>query len=132
MSALADAILFLHAAFVLFVILAVPAIAIGHFRRRAWVRNRWFRGAHLVAIAIVVLQAWLGVLCPLTIWENHLREQAGEAGYERGFVAHWVHELLFYDAEPWVFTVIYTAFGLLVVLLLIICPPNWRERKRAR
>jgi hypothetical protein len=37
-----------------------------------------------------------------------------------------VHELLFYDAPGWVFTLVYTAFGLLVVAAFILAPPRRR------
>ena len=65
----------------------------------------------------MVLQAWLGQLCPLTTWENELRRLAGQSGYKETFVEHWLHEVLFYQAGPWIFTTIYTCFGVLVVLV---------------
>ena len=46
-------------------------------RRRVcweWVRNWWFRVAHLVAILIVAAEAFLDIPCPLTEWEYRLRE----------------------------------------------------------
>jgi len=60
--------------------------------------------AHFVAIGIVVAQAWLGVLCPLTSLEMFFRERAGGATYQGSFIAHWLHALLFSDAPLWVFT----------------------------
>jgi hypothetical protein len=53
----------------------------------------------------------------LTLWENELRRLAGQSGYKETFVEHWLHEGLFYQAEPWVFTTIYTCFGVLVMLV---------------
>ena len=38
-----------------------------------WVRLRWFRITHLCAIGVVVIQSWLGVMCPLTTLEMALR-----------------------------------------------------------
>jgi len=115
-SLLADAILLIHFAFVVFVVAGFLLILIGLLARWSWVYNRVFRLTHLSAIGIVVLQAWFGQLCPLTVWENEFRQQAGESGYAETFVEHWLHKLLFYQAEPWVFTIIYTVFGVLVVL----------------
>ena len=123
---LADAILLSHFAFVVFVVAGFLAILIGLLARWQWVHNRAFRITHLAAIGIVVLQAWFGQLCPLTIWENELRQAAGESVYAETFVEHWLHKLLFYQAEPWVFTAIYTAFGVLVVLVWYL------GRRRAR
>src|SRR5207244_4008272 len=74
----ADAVLVLHAAFVLFVVLGLAAIWIGAALGRPFAFNPWFRGTHLAAIAFVVVQPVLGYLCPLTIWEDQLRGQVTE------------------------------------------------------
>ena len=111
----ADALLALHVAFVLFVVVGLALILAGAWRGWGWVRNPWFRVAHLAAIGIVVLQAWLGRICPLTIWEMALRERAGDATYTGAFIAHWLQALLYYEAPLWVFGIAYTAFGALVV-----------------
>ena len=111
----ADAILFIHFLFVCFVVIGLALIFVGRWRRWGWVRNFRFRVAHLAAIAIVVLQSWLGMICPLTIWEMDLRVRAGEQAYAGSFVAHWIEELLYYRAPEWVFILLYTAFGALVV-----------------
>ena len=116
-SLLADAMLVIHVAFVVFVVIGFMLILLGLLAHWSWIHNRIFRITHLAAIGIVVLQAWLGQLCPLTVWENELRRRAGQSGYTETFVEHWLHEVLFYQAEPWVFTTIYTGFGVLVVLV---------------
>src|SRR5438309_978417 len=99
-SLAADVVVVLHAAYVSFVIFGQLAIVIGILRRWAWVRNRWFRWLHLIAISIVVVESLLGIVCPLTTYEGWLRARAGQSGYRGDFVGHWVHELLFYDAPP--------------------------------
>ena len=114
---LADAMLLIHFAFVVFVVVGFLLILTGLLARWSWVHNRIFRITHLAAIGVVVVQAWFGKLCPLTVWENEFRQQAGESAYAETFVVHWLHKLLFYQAEPWVFTIIYTVFGVLVVLV---------------
>ena len=111
----ADVVLYLHAAFVVFVVTGLLLIVIGHFAGWHWVRNGWFRLAHLAAIIVVISQAWLGVLCPLTTLEMWLRNKAGDAVYPGAFIAHWVEYFLYYDAPAWVFTLSYSAFGLLVI-----------------
>lgn len=122
---LADLVLFVHASIVAFVILGLLVILIGLGLRWRWVRNFWFRIFHLLAIAQVVGQAWCGVVCPSTIWENQLRTKAGQSTYPGGFVAYWVGEALFYQAEPWVFTTAYTVFGCLVLATFVFGRPNW-------
>ncbi|NNE35497.1 MAG: DUF2784 family protein, partial [Rhodothermales bacterium] len=69
--------LFAHVLFVAFVIFGLVLILAGKLRAWSWVRNPWFRLAHLAGIAVVVLQSWLGAICPLTKWEVALREKAG-------------------------------------------------------
>jgi len=115
---LADAILVLHFSIVVYVIGGLGAgISWLAWSRPAWAAARWFRYTHLAAVAVIVLQSWLGVICPLTTWENALRQRAGQPAYEESFVQHWLHQLLFYSAPWWVFTLIYTAFGLIVALV---------------
>ena len=123
-AALADAVLLLHFALVLFVVGGLPAIVVGNRRGWRWVNGRGFRGLHLVAIGVVALQAWLGADCPLTTLESWLRVQAGQAGYATSFVEHWIHRVLFHTAPAWVFTAGYTAFALLVALLWWRHPPR--------
>lgn len=111
----ADGVLITHVAFVAFVVGGLLVILGGGFRGWKWIRNPWFRAAHLAGIALVVVQAWLGIVCPLTVLEMHLRDQAGDATYNGTFVAHWLQRLLFYNVPPWVFVVCYTLFGLAVI-----------------
>lgn len=120
----ADLLLILHTLLVAFVILGLLATFIGYVRNWRWVRNYWFRLSHLVVIAVVVLQSWLGVPCPLTSWEMALRERAGEAGYDGSFIEHWLQSLLYYSAPDWVFILVYTVFGALVVLSWFLVRPR--------
>lgn len=126
-SLAADIILIIHFLFVLFVVLSLLLIFIGKFRQWVWVTNFWFRVSHLIAIGIVVLQSWLGIICPLTTWEMELRQKAGEAVYQESFIAYWLNKILYYQAPWWVFVVIYTLFGSLVV-----CSWFWVKPKRLK
>ncbi len=125
---LADAVLVLHLGVVLFIVAGLVLVLVGNLRGWQWVNRRWFRLAHLGAIVYVVVQAWLGRLCPLTTLEQWLRERAGSATYGGSFVEHWVQRVLYYDAPPWVFTLVYTAFGLLVLVAWRHFPPRPRDR----
>ena len=112
---LADSLLLIHVLFVAFVVVGLILIVAGKISSWSWVRNPWFRLAHLACIAIVVLQSWLGKICPLTIWEMALRARAGDATYTGSFIAHWLSEILYYQAPQWVFGLLYTLFGMLVI-----------------
>ncbi len=121
---LADAVLVSHFGVVLFVVGGLVVVVAGNWLQWPWVNQLWFRLAHLAAIAVVVLQAWLGQFCPLTTLESWLRVQAGAAAYEKSFIEHWFQRLIYYEAPFWVFTVAYTAFALLVLLAWWRFPPR--------
>lgn len=107
---LADVVLVVHFSFVLFVIGGLALIWLGAAAGWHWVRNFWFRAAHLGAIAFVAGEALLGIWCPLTVWEARLRGDSAQ----KSFMADWVHRLLYYDLPEWMFTVVYVLFGLVV------------------
>ncbi|MEQ8515562.1 MAG: DUF2784 domain-containing protein [Chromatocurvus sp.] len=121
---LADALLVIHTLFVVFVVFGLMAIYIGHFLEWYWIRNRVFRIMHLLAIGIVVMQSWIGVTCPLTAWEMALREEAGSQVYSDSFIQHWLQFLLYYSAGEWVFIVVYTGFGGLVLASWYLVRPH--------
>lgn len=121
---LADVVLVIHAAFAGFVVFGLLMILVGGSLGWRWIRNPWFRLLHLGGIGVVVVQAWLGVVCPLTTWEMSLRASAGQPTYGGTFVSHWLHRILFFEAPAWVFVVCYTVFGLLVALSWIFVRPR--------
>jgi len=121
---LADAVLLLHFLFVFFVIGALVVTLVGGYRRWSWVRNYYFRLAHLLCIGIVVLQSWLGVICPLTTLEMWLRGLAGDKQYSGSFIGYWLEYFLYYQAPLWVFILTYSLFGLLVILTWVYLPPE--------
>lgn len=121
---LADTLLVLHVLFVAFVVLGLVTIYAGYFFNWRWVRNKTFRIVHLCAIGYVVVQAWLGVVCPLTTWEMALRAEAGAATYSGSFIQYWLHSLLYFTLPEWVFVVVYTLFGSLVLASWFLVKPR--------
>ncbi len=121
---LADGVLLLHAALVVFVVAGPLLVMLGAARAWFWTAQRGWRRLHLLAIAIVVVEAWLGIECPLTTLEAWLRLQAGQPLHGQGFIAHWVGRLLFYEAPAWVFTLVYSGFALLVAWTWWRWPPR--------
>ena len=132
-SLLADAILLLHGVIVLFNVGALPVIWLGYFRGWRFVRDFSFRAAHLLLIGFVAAESALGELCPLTTWEDEFRRKAGaDPRYPGGFVAHWVHHLIFYDLSERAFTLVYGLFFALVVFTWVWVkphPPAWWTRR---
>lgn len=123
-SNLADLVLLIHFAIVLFVVGGLLLIILGNLLRWPWVNRWWFRAIHLLAISVVVLESWLGIECPLTTLENWLRLQAGQGVYQGSFIQHWVHGVMFYQAPGWVFALAYTLFALAVVAAWWRWPPQ--------
>ena len=116
---IADAVLVVHALFVLFIVGGFALILLGT-RRWSWVRNRTFRILHLAAIAFVTAEALIGITCPLTTWEDALRG----GGPERSFISRWVARLLYYDFPEWVFATGYSVFALAVLWTWRMVPPR--------
>ncbi len=127
---LADAVLLLHFGVVLFVVGGLLLVLVGNRLHWPWVNGLGFRVAHLAAIAVVVMQAWLGQACPLTTLESWLRTQAGSPSYEGSFIEHWVQRVIYHEAPSWVFTVLYTVFAALVLLAWWRYPPRRKAAGR--
>lgn len=124
----ADLLAAIHLGFIAFVVGGLVAILIGAALRWRWVRNRWFRVGHLLAIVFVALESVVGMICPLTEWEYQLRNRAGQIVEEDiSFVGRLVRDMLFYEFPTWVFTTAYVSFALLVLATLVLVPPHWRR-----
>ena len=81
----ADAIVALHFAFVLFVVL-------GGLLVLRWPRVAWLHVPTVIWGALVEFTGWI---CPLTPLENRLRRAAGEPGYQGDFIAHYILPVLY-------------------------------------
>jgi len=126
----ADGVLIFHTLFIAFVVLGLALIWVGYFRNWRWTRSWTFRIAHLLAIGFVAAQAILGMTCPVTTLENNLRTRAGQDPYDpNGCIAYWLHRLIFFSAPPWVFTICYVSFALLVIGTFIVARPIKRYRQ---
>jgi hypothetical protein len=120
---LANLVLVIHFAFVAFVVGGLAAIWIGAAAGWRWVRNFRFRVIHLAAIVFVAAEALVGVMCPLTVWEDALRGRESDTG----FIARWIHGVMFYQLPPWVFTTAYLSFAVVVALTFWAVPPARRS-----
>ena len=128
----ADMIALIHLGYVVFVILGFILIVVGIVLRWQWIRNLWFRIAHLAAIAGVALEAVLGINCPLTVLEFSLRYGVPPSERRVSFVGAFVDSILYYDAPAWLFTIIYVGFALLVAITFIMAPPSRKKRPASR
>lgn len=84
-SSLANFVLFIHAAFIVFVVFGGLLVL--------WKpRLIWLHLPALVWGATVVTMGWI---CPLTPLENVLRAMAGQQGYDGGFIEHYLISLIY-------------------------------------
>lgn len=127
---LADAVLVVHICIAAFVVGGLVFVIVGNLKHWSGANNIWFRVAHVAAIGIVVSESWLGYVCPLTTLEMWLRSRAGAASYGGGFIEHWLQQLLFYSAPPWVFVAVYTLFALFALVTWWYFPPRFKHRFR--
>jgi len=81
----ADAVLVLHALFILFAALGGLLVA--------W--RRWLAALHLPSLAWAAWIELSGGICPLTPLENHFRRLAGRDAYETGFVEQYLLPLVY-------------------------------------
>ena len=125
---IADAMLSLHVAIVLFVVGGLVFIIVGNLRAWRWVNALWFRLTHLATVAIVIAEAWFGSVCPLTSLEMCLRFKAHATTYTGSFIEHWLQRILYFEAPAWVFTLVYSLFGLVVVVTWWYFPPMFNRR----
>lgn len=82
---LADGVLLIHLAFVLFV--AAGGILVYYRPKLAWV--------HLPCVAWGALIEFFGWICPLTPLENYLRVRGGAGGYEESFVGRYLISIIY-------------------------------------
>ena len=85
----AEVVLIAHAAFIVFVVGGQGLILAGWMLGWRWPRNPPFRLAHAGAIALVVLESWFGIMCPLTWLEFRLRAAAGSPLAADSFIGYW-------------------------------------------
>ncbi|HEX4597275.1 MAG TPA: DUF2784 domain-containing protein [Burkholderiaceae bacterium] len=121
---LADAVLAVHCAIVVFITAGLPLIWIGALAGWSWVRIRWLRVLHLGAIGFVALESLVGVACPLTVWEAALRNRRPP----NGLIQQWVERALYYNLPDWVFTLGYLLFAAAVVATWLVFPPRSPRR----
>lgn len=114
---LADAVLALHLAFVVF------AIAGGLMAFR-W---RWAPWVHLPALAWGAAVELTGWTCPLTPLENSLRRAGGEAGYAGGFIEHYLLPILYPDSLTRE-TQVALGAALVIVNVIVYAIVMWKRR----
>lgn len=90
-------------------------------------REFWWRLAHLLALAVVALQAVLGRACFLTIWQGDVTG----ASRVQPLIAGWIDRLIYWPLPLWVFALAYVVvFAYVVALWMFVRPRVPRRRGR--
>ena len=84
-SFLADLLVVFHLVFILYVIAGALLI----FK---WPKTLWL---HLPSCFWGMTVEFIGWICPLTTWEIQLRRLAGEEGYTRSFIEHYLIPIIY-------------------------------------
>ncbi len=117
---LADAVLVLHLAFILFVVLG--GLVVLRHPRLAWL--------HLPAAAWGAWIEMAGWICPLTPLENELRARAGGGEFTGGFIEHYLVPLVYPGGltrpMQWLLSALVLAVNAAIYWRL------WRRRRSAR
>jgi hypothetical protein len=112
---LANALVLLHLAFIVFVV--GGGLLVAWEKRLAWL--------HLPAAAWGALVEFMGWICPLTPLENRFRTLAGESGYEGGFIEHYLLPLIY--PETLTAATQYVLGGLVLAINFLIYFWLWRR-----
>jgi Protein of Unknown function (DUF2784) len=81
----ADLVMVVHLLFIAFIVG-------GGFLAWRWPLIIWL---HIPALVYGALVEFVGFTCPLTLLENDLRQHAGEAGYQGGFISHYLVNVIY-------------------------------------
>ena len=127
---LASIVLYVHFAVVVFNVFWLIAIPLGAWRGWTFVRNFWWRAAHLVSLAVVAVQAAAGALCFLTVWHEALVRTAGGPSGETSLIERVVTRAIFWPLPLWAFVVLYLAAFIYTAALWRLVPPERRNQRR--
>jgi len=100
----ADFVVVVHLLFICFVVGGV-------FLAWRWPRVVW---VHIPAVVYGALVEFAGFTCPLTLLENDLRRRVGQAGYQGGFIAHYLVKVIY---PPGLTRGMQVGLGLLVAII---------------
>ncbi len=121
---LAGLVLGVHVGVILFNLFGLIAVPLGAWRGCGFVRVFWWRALHLAALAFVALQAVLGRACFLTLWQDSLVQNGGEAGSGVPLIQRWVSWAIFWPLPVWFFAVLYVAVWIYAIVLWRLVPPR--------
>jgi hypothetical protein len=116
--------------YVLFNLIVPLMVLAGAALRWDWIRNSTFRNLHIVTLGIPVVEAAIGIPCPLITQELELRAKeplATPTWSQQAF--DWI---VYTNLDPTIWRIGCVLFGILTVVLYIWIPPRWPGRLWSR
>lgn len=120
-------LIIVHALWVAFMLTGFFWTVLAIFFHRRFFDFFWFRTLHLLGIMLVSLFPLLGRYCPLTIWENLLRQSAG-APYEGGFIHHYLEKFVYPDIDPAAIRIGTFVVAFVTIAVYFLRPPERTKR----
>lgn len=125
--ALADLVLLVHLAIIIFNIGGLIVIPLGAWLGWRFVRIFWWRALHVAVLAVVAIQPVLGRACFLTLWQSGLM-QTGTAGGP-SVLRRWIDAVIFWPLPIWFFAMLYVAVFAYTLALWWLVPPRRSRRE---
>ncbi len=122
-QAAALAVLYFHFAVVVFNVFWLVIVPIGAWQEWPFVRNYWWRAVHLLALALVAVQAVAGRLCFLTTIQDYLQTRAGGSIQPSSLLTRLVERAVFWPLPDWIFAPLYLLALTWAAILWITVPP---------
>ncbi len=116
---MADVVLIAHFCVVFYVTFGLVVLPIGYKFNWKWTRNKKIRLIHVLLLGFITLEAILGIACPLTQIESHLRN----IDFSQTFVSYWITQLIYWDLPTNFFIILYLSCTLWSLLFWVIHPP---------
>ena len=117
------AVLYFHFAVVLFNVFWLLAVPVGGWLGWRFVRNYWWRAAHIAVLILVAAQAVAGRLCFLTILQNNLQGRAGDIT-PPSLITRILTRAIYWPLPGWSFAPLYVLALVWAALLWIYVPPR--------
>jgi Protein of Unknown function (DUF2784) len=93
-----------------------------------WIRNPWFRIAHLVAVLTIVAEDVFHFPCALNVLESSLRADPANMAPAPDAVGGLLDLLLRHTIPGWFLDDMYWTLGAVLLLLMFVLPPRFRRR----
>ena len=122
-SLFSEIVLLFHFCIFLFMILSFFLIPLGYFQKWKWVKNKYYRLIHLILMGIIFIETILGLMCPLTILENFLRNNI-EINNK---ITQIIHQIMYWDLPTYQFIILYLLSLLYLIFLWFFFKPDFKK-----